>query len=505
MCCASLTLLLLCLILVAPPGRALVSTLRRKPNGRSQVFVHLFEWSWDDVARECEDWLGPKGYAAVQVSPPTEHKQGSEWWTRYQPVTYNLTSRSGGESAFASMVKRCKAAGVGIYVDTVFNHCAAGSGTSIAGNSYSSRSYPLFGPEDFHHRYLDLTGNCAVSDYSDVHNVQLCDLQGLPDLCTDCEHVQDAIAAYLSHLVELGVAGIRIDAAKHIAVKDLETIFKKAKGGDALFKYAEVSKATTTDAVQEEAYLKLGDVTEFNYYSQLDPSIADLGRLFTLESLESSSSLIPGDGAVVFVDNHDTQRSKDTTHARLTYKSGKLYTLANIFMLAYPYGYPQVMSSFHFDDFDQGPPKSSVHRDSGLGCGDQDWVCEHRWTGIANMVKWRRSAADTPITHFQALGEDTVSFCRGKVACVAVNRHDSDDWEVTLALPLPHGEYCDVAQSDGPDCTVVKVDQHGKAHLTVPALGFVALHAGSRPLNTNSSAEELSFVVGSQAEDPHES
>lgn len=24
-------------------------------------FVHLFEWSWSDVAIECEQWLGPKG------------------------------------------------------------------------------------------------------------------------------------------------------------------------------------------------------------------------------------------------------------------------------------------------------------------------------------------------------------------------------------------------------------------------------------------------------------
>lgn len=36
-----------------------------------EVFVHLFEWSWDDIAKECEDWLGPKGFDAVQVSPPT--------------------------------------------------------------------------------------------------------------------------------------------------------------------------------------------------------------------------------------------------------------------------------------------------------------------------------------------------------------------------------------------------------------------------------------------------
>ena len=30
------------------------------------------------------------------------------------------------------------------------------------------------------------------------------------------------------------------------------------------------------------------------------------------------------------------------------------YLLATAFMLAHPYGYPQVMSSFHFTEYDQG-------------------------------------------------------------------------------------------------------------------------------------------------------
>src|SRR5262245_33078583 len=37
------------------------------------VMVHLFEWRWPDVAKECEDFLGPRGFAGVQVSPPNEH------------------------------------------------------------------------------------------------------------------------------------------------------------------------------------------------------------------------------------------------------------------------------------------------------------------------------------------------------------------------------------------------------------------------------------------------
>lgn len=31
------------------------------------TIVHLFEWKWDDIAKECEDFLAPRGYAGVQV------------------------------------------------------------------------------------------------------------------------------------------------------------------------------------------------------------------------------------------------------------------------------------------------------------------------------------------------------------------------------------------------------------------------------------------------------
>lgn len=31
------------------------------------TMVHLFEWKWDDIAAECENFLGPKGFAGVQV------------------------------------------------------------------------------------------------------------------------------------------------------------------------------------------------------------------------------------------------------------------------------------------------------------------------------------------------------------------------------------------------------------------------------------------------------
>ena len=36
-------------------------------DGRT-VAVHLFEWKWTEIANECERFLGPNGFAAVQVN-----------------------------------------------------------------------------------------------------------------------------------------------------------------------------------------------------------------------------------------------------------------------------------------------------------------------------------------------------------------------------------------------------------------------------------------------------
>jgi hypothetical protein len=76
--------------------------------------VQLFEWKWLDVAKECEEFLGPRKFAGVQISPPNENVvlDGRYWYERYQPISYNIISRSGGEKEFLEMTRRCNAAGV---------------------------------------------------------------------------------------------------------------------------------------------------------------------------------------------------------------------------------------------------------------------------------------------------------------------------------------------------------------------------------------------------------
>jgi len=38
------------------------------------VMVHLFEWKWADIAAECENFLGPKGFGGVQVNTISQYR-----------------------------------------------------------------------------------------------------------------------------------------------------------------------------------------------------------------------------------------------------------------------------------------------------------------------------------------------------------------------------------------------------------------------------------------------
>jgi len=38
------------------------------------------------------------------VSPPQEHIAGAQWWTDYQPVSYNIVSKRGDRTQFQKFV-----------------------------------------------------------------------------------------------------------------------------------------------------------------------------------------------------------------------------------------------------------------------------------------------------------------------------------------------------------------------------------------------------------------
>lgn len=455
------------------------------------VAVHLFEWTWEDIAQECEAVLGPQGYRAVQISPPQEHvmaaADGFPWWQRYQPVSYQLVSRSGDLAQLENMVRRCRAAGVEVYADAVINHMAAIDDVpGSAGTKFSRYEYPgLYKPEDFH------PCRRPITNYQDAEQVTQCELVGLPDLNTALPQVQSQLADYLVGLVDIGITGFRIDAAKHIRSDDLGMILAQVRdrAEPDPYVYQEVIDPGT-EAIKKQEYYELGDVIEFEYGRLVGESFLNVGdrTLADLFQIESQTEMVPSHQAVVFIDNHDKQRGHGGGGNYLTYQDGQLHTLGMVFMLAYPYGKPRIMSSYAFDNSEQGPPAAAdgrtrtVYEPDGLGCG-AEWVCEHRQPEITAMVGFRSATqAVSEVTDWWSNGRNQIAFGRGDRGFVVINR-ELTPLTQTWQTQLPAGDYCEVITAEATDIDfcdrVITVDANGQLLTTVDPMSAIAIHQGA--------------------------
>ncbi|MEU4661010.1 alpha-amylase family protein [Micromonospora chalcea] len=453
----------------APPATAATP-------GAKKVIVQLFEWNWTSVAAECTSTLGPKGYGYVQVSPPQEHVNSSPWWVSYQPVSYRIESRKGTRAQFQSMVNTCHAAGVKVIVDAVVNHMSGqeNGGTGWTGSSYGHYNYPgIYSAQDFH--YCGRNGNNDIANYNDRYEVQNCELVNLADLKTESEYVRGRLAAYLNDLLSLGVDGFRLDGSKHMPAADIAAI--KAKLNRSAYLVQEVIYGAG-EPIQPTEYTGNGDVHEFRYGKDL-ARMFNNERLAYLKNFGESWGYLSSAKAVVFTDNHDTQREGGV----LTYRDRGTYALANAFMLAWPYGTPAVMSSFTYSGRDQGPPADGSNRITNVTCYS-GWECEHRWPVIANMVGFRNATEGAGVSNWYDNGYQHIAFSRTGKGYLTINDEGSAVNGRSYYTGLPAGRYCDVVHgtfSNG-SCSgpVITVDSSGWFAANVPAHDAIAIHIGAK-------------------------
>eukprot|EP00002_Diphylleia_rotans_P009574 TRINITY_DN19961_c0_g1_i1.p1 TRINITY_DN19961_c0_g1~~TRINITY_DN19961_c0_g1_i1.p1 ORF type:complete len:528 (-),score=104.17 TRINITY_DN19961_c0_g1_i1:244-1827(-) len=473
------------------------------------VYVHLFEWKWEDIARECEQYLAPKGYRGVQISPPNEHRRVTNpylpWWQRYQAVTHALVSRSGNRAQFINMVERCNAVGVEIYADIIVNHMTGGGSGYGYGGSYfnaDTLTYPEFSGFDFH-SCNGCPSNCEIQNYNDRYQVQWCRLVGLRDLKTeDRSYVVPKLVAYMNDLIDIGVAGFRLDAAKHTPAADLaymESLLHNRKDGKGRpFVFQEVIDLGTEPITGRE-YINTGRVTEFKYGMELGKCFRNVDgqRIAYLREFGEKWGFLPSQDAMAFTDNHDNQRGHGAGgyNFLVTHDMPREYTLANIFMLAWNYGYVQVMSSYYWPRNFQngvdvndwmGPPSYSDGTTKTADCNTGEWICEHRWRAISNMVAFRASAEDQPTVNWWDNGNDKIAFGRGNKAFVAISSSNGH-FERSYQTGLPSGRYCDIINGDYANgvCTgkVITVDGSGFATIVYGdgnEVTAAAIHAGAK-------------------------
>ena len=97
--------------------------------GQKGGIVELFGWPAADVAEECADlgaagWLGAKVWPVAESLASYEPFQGAlnPWFFHYQPVSYRLEGRGGSSADLRAAIRACRASGVRLYADAVFNH-----------------------------------------------------------------------------------------------------------------------------------------------------------------------------------------------------------------------------------------------------------------------------------------------------------------------------------------------------------------------------------------------
>ncbi len=439
--------------------------------------IQLFQLPWLSIAAECEQNLAPAGFSWVLTSPPQEHIAGDPWWVTYQPVSYLVESRLGTREEFAEMVSRCADVGVDIIADAVINHMTGQDepGTGWEGTPYEHYEYPgLYGHDDFHH--CGLTTHDDIEDYRSREQVQTCELVNLADLDTASPHVRETIVSYLSDLLLLGVAGFRIDAAKHMAADDVAAIVAELPAGTRIM--SEVIRGGGEPVLPEE-YADFGEVFEFTYARDLAMPLRSGVWGSPATDAVNRPLHVPAESAIVFVDNHDTERGE----AKITARQPELYAIANALLLADDYGTPVVYSGYAFTDRDAGAPVDADGRISQAVCADApvepedgERTCIQTWPVITGMLDFRATVGDAPRLPGVEEG-DAYGFEREGRGILAVNVGRSDE---TLVIPtsMPDGAYCDVIAGAGESgCLGATITvEGGSAAFTLPGRTAIAIH-----------------------------
>jgi len=441
---------------------------------RSPVFVKLWEWNYPDVARECEDYLSPNGFDAVQVSPVIEHIKGYQWWTKYQPVSQGLNSRSGTEEEFVDMVARCRAVGVEVIVDMLLNHmaspckaatedlqmpCEGWAGSKFGKRTFNgSRGWDRVEPEMFHHTPDNvMKGICSVGPHTGWlcpdDDCTPCDMYGMPDFDTSLPQVRRMHVKHLEELYGIGVTMLRLDAAIYHTVDDLASMLNKIPW-DLIYQewWGEYPPEDRTEYV--------GHYRDVNYRWQVVNRMAnkDVEDFPELLTLRGGVHGINEDMAVYPFAYHDGRSAKADPETA-TYKNGLEFHQQQKFFLGWPHGIAVIVwGGYGWQDQDQGPPGCD-NKDSGEMCRAEDvfdasgeprclatptqsplpepeaskrgWICEHRWQGVAGMINFRKACRGLPLAETWHSNE-TMGVTTGRLAYKLASEDDTEACFVAL-------------------------------------------------------------------------
>lgn len=264
-------------------------------NIQDGVILHCFDWKYTDITEELEN-IAKAGFTSIQTSPVQPAASTGPWYWLYQPLSFTVAENGdlGTEAELKELCTEAEKYGIKVIVDVVANHLA-GDHTNIQKD--------LMAEEYWH-------DNGKITTYRDRFQVTHGDLD-MPDLNSENEYVQTVVKNYINDLKELGVDGIRWDAAKHIGLPSEGCDFWKVVTDTGLYNYGEILSSPVDGGGDEEMreYTKYMSVTDSSYSSVLADGFKN-GKAASVEGNWTEEGVSAGK-LVYWGESHDTYSNKE--------------------------------------------------------------------------------------------------------------------------------------------------------------------------------------------------
>ncbi len=461
--------------------------------GDSAVYQY-YHTDWSEITDNLAG-VADAGYDAIQL-PPAQFSRVYKYEREFDEFTYDVPlgyqpidftdfdSVFGSEAEYAAMVEEAHSQGLDVIADAVMNHLAAGG--DYFDRQVSIDDIPRFSGYDLH-------PECKI-DYSDPYSVENCWLVSLRDLDQDSSYVRGELYNYLQKYANLGVDGVRFDAAKHMPESFFSNYVNQWADEFGLYKVGEVLDGSTS---MNQQYADTGmSVTDYAlFYTMKEDAFTSGGDFNALEG----AGLVNQDPtrAMTFVSNHD---SAPPEYERL----------AHAYILTYE-GYPRVYN--HRIGIGNDDISNLLWIRGNILSGsaitryvDTDlYVFEREGTGLVAINKGGRSRSQWVETSWteQALGEFTgnaaaittnsdawveVSVSAQSYAVWAPEESGGDDLEGVYALRANHSDKAvdveGVSTEDGANVHQWEYLEGDNQHWEIEALGgdeyrLIAQHSGN--------------------------
>ncbi|MCH5227163.1 MAG: starch-binding protein [Muribaculaceae bacterium] len=257
--------------------------------------LHCFDWPIKTVTENLPN-IAEAGYGAVQLSPLQRKNVTSNtgWSELYRPYDYafQATSGMGNADDLRTLCAEARKYGIKVIVDVVANHVDKSSG-------YHDSWW------DSNSDYVRSKGGNANINYNSRYSITHDRLGDYYELNTENPEVVARAKAYIQDLHDMGVRGIRWDAAKHIELpSEGSTFWTEVTSVPDMFHYGEILSSPGPGNGVIEEYASLLSVTDSDYS---DRSAKSNGGVPTsAQGNWASNSKVGASKVIYWGESHDT-------------------------------------------------------------------------------------------------------------------------------------------------------------------------------------------------------